>query len=39
MAGLVDQYPIVSIEDGLHEEDWQNWQLLTQKNWAIAPNW
>lgn len=31
MAGLVDQYPIVSIEDGLHEEDWQNWQLLTQK--------
>ncbi len=31
MAGLVDQYPIVSIEDGLHEEDWENWQLLTQK--------
>ena len=31
MAGLVDQYPIVSIEDGLHEEDWQHWQLLTQK--------
>lgn len=31
MAGLVKQYPIVSIEDGLHEEDWQNWQLLTQK--------
>lgn len=25
------QYPIVSIEDGLHEEDWQSWQLLTQK--------
>ena len=31
LAQLVDQYPIVSIEDGLHEEDWQNWQLLTQK--------
>jgi len=31
LAGLVDQYPIVSIEDGLHEEDWQHWQLLTQK--------
>ncbi len=31
MAALVDQYPIVSIEDGLHEEDWENWQLLTQK--------
>ncbi len=27
---LVGQYPIVSIEDGLHEEDWNNWQLLTQ---------
>lgn len=31
MARLVSEYPIVSIEDGLHEEDWQNWQLLTQK--------
>jgi enolase len=28
---LVAQYPIVSIEDGLHEEDWENWQLLTQR--------
>jgi len=31
LAELVNKYPIVSIEDGLHEEDWQNWQLLTQK--------
>jgi len=31
LAQLVDGYPIVSIEDGLHEEDWQHWQLLTQK--------
>lgn len=31
LASLVTQYPIVSIEDGLHEEDWQHWQLLTQK--------
>ena len=31
LAQLVDRYPIVSIEDGLHEEDWQHWQLLTQK--------
>ncbi len=31
LGQLVDQYPIVSIEDGLHEEDWQSWQLLTQK--------
>ena len=31
LAGLVDQYPIVSIEDGLHEEDWESWVQLTQK--------
>jgi len=31
LAELAAQYPIVSIEDGLHEEDWQHWQLLTQK--------
>lgn len=31
LASLVGQYPIVSIEDGLHEEDWQHWQLLTEK--------
>jgi enolase len=31
MTTLVGQYPIVSIEDGLHEEDWQHWTLLTQK--------
>lgn len=28
---LVSQYPIVSIEDGLSEEDWDNWKLLTDK--------
>ncbi|NET59120.1 MAG: phosphopyruvate hydratase [Symploca sp. SIO2E6] len=31
LATLVGQYPIVSIEDGLHEEDWDSWQLLSQK--------
>jgi enolase len=31
LANLVDNYPIVSIEDGLHEEDWDNWQKLTDK--------
>ena len=31
LANLVSQYPIVSIEDGLHEEDWQTWQLLTER--------
>jgi len=27
--GLVSQYPIVSIEDGLQEEDWSSWKALT----------
>ena len=27
----VDQYPIVSIEDGLAEDDWQSWKLLQQE--------
>lgn len=31
LAGLVDQYPIISIEDGLHEEDWGSWKQLTEK--------
>ncbi|MGB7416275.1 MAG: phosphopyruvate hydratase [Thermosynechococcaceae cyanobacterium] len=31
LAGLVDQYPIVSIEDGLHEDDWASWKQLTTK--------
>jgi enolase len=31
LAELVGKYPIVSIEDGLHEDDWTAWQLLTQK--------
>lgn len=29
LAGLVEQYPIVSIEDGLDESDWDGWRLLT----------
>ena len=28
---LAGQYPIVSIEDGLHEEDWDGWKALTKK--------
>lgn len=28
---LVDKYPIVSIEDGLDENDWDGWQVLTEK--------
>ncbi len=30
-AGLVKNYPIVSIEDGLDESDWKGWSLLTQE--------
>jgi enolase len=28
---LVDEYPIVSIEDGLAEDDWDGWRALTKK--------
>ncbi len=28
---MVDKYPIISIEDGLAEDDWQGWDLLTQR--------
>ena len=31
LAKLVEQYPIVSIEDALQEEDWGSWKLLSQK--------
>jgi len=30
-AGLVDDYPIVSIEDPLSEDDWSGWQALTSQ--------
>ena len=30
-AAWVEKYPIVSIEDGLAEDDWSGWQLMTQK--------
>lgn len=28
---LADKYPIISLEDGLAEEDWEGWKLLTEK--------
>ena len=28
---LIDKYPIFSIEDGLAEQDWKNWELLTDR--------
>jgi len=30
-ADLVDRYPLVSIEDGLDEEDWDGWNLMVEK--------
>jgi enolase len=30
-AGWVKKYPIISIEDGLAEDDWNGWKKLTQK--------
>ncbi|MBW7958753.1 MAG: phosphopyruvate hydratase [Anaerolineae bacterium] len=27
----VDKYPIISIEDGLHEDDWDNWALMVER--------
>ena len=31
LAGWVDRYPIVSIEDGLAEDDWEHWPELRQR--------
>ena len=31
IIGLTEKYPIISIEDGLAEEDWESWKELTQK--------
>ena len=31
MAGWVKKYPIITIEDGMGENDWDGWALLTQK--------
>ena len=31
LSELIDAYPIDSIEDGMNEEDWEGWKLLTDK--------
>lgn len=31
LAGIVDQYPIISVEDGMDEGDWDGWKLLTER--------
>jgi len=29
--GLIEKYPIVSIEDGLAEDDWEGWRMMTER--------
>ena len=31
LEGLVNKYPIISIEDGMSQDDWDGWKLLTKK--------
>ena len=31
LAAIVNQYPIISVEDGMDESDWDGWKLLTEK--------
>ena len=31
LTNLVEKYPIISIEDGLHEDDWEGWKQLTKR--------
>jgi len=30
-ANLADKYPIISLEDGVAEEDWEGWKMLTER--------
>ncbi|MGB4864482.1 MAG: phosphopyruvate hydratase [Hyphomicrobium sp.] len=30
LEGLVNRFPIISVEDGMAEDDWQGWKLLTE---------
>ena len=31
LASWVEKYPIISIEDGMDENDWSGWEMLTKK--------
>ena len=31
IAGWCDKYPIISVEDGMAEDDWEGWELLTRR--------
>lgn len=32
LAELAAKYPIISIEDGMYEDDWDGWKALTEKS-------
>jgi enolase len=32
LAGLIDKYPLVSVEDGMSEDDWDGWKTLTERS-------
>ncbi len=34
IADLAERYPIVSVEDGIAEDDWESWRLLTERSGA-----
>jgi enolase len=36
LGGLVNDYPIVSVEDGLSEDDWHGWKLMTDEMGAAT---
>ncbi|MGI4806158.1 MAG: phosphopyruvate hydratase [Janthinobacterium lividum] len=31
LAQLAEKYPVISIEDGMHEDDWDGWKMLTER--------
>ena len=37
-TNLIKNYPIISIEDGLDENDWEGWNAMTKGNWKINVN-
>ena len=39
LARLVDDYPIISIEDGMAEDDWDGWKVLTDLVGALPAGW
>ncbi len=38
-AEMAGRYPIVSIEDGMDEEDWDGWKALTERHRATGCSW